>query len=121
MIQEHLLRPHHVLHPRQVPAQHLLVKKQQRRQRLVLRGRGDVSVRSQVFQERFDFGRARDLAAGDQVAFDLGGFEKPPDSLTITYSVLFDEDPGHRGFLLVERARLAAALDQAALSRQPMP
>jgi hypothetical protein len=37
-----------------------------------------------------------------QVAFNLGGFDKPPDSLKIEYSVLFDEDPGHRGFLLVE-------------------
>ncbi|MDX2437621.1 MAG: HupE/UreJ family protein [Acidobacteriota bacterium] len=34
--------------------------------------------------------------------FDLGGLDRVPDTLTIDYSVLFDEDPGHRGFLLVE-------------------
>jgi hypothetical protein len=36
------------------------------------------------------------------LSFDIGGLEKPPDVLTFDYSVLFDEDPGHRGFLLVE-------------------
>ena len=34
--------------------------------------------------------------------FDLGGFTKVPDALTIEYSILFDEEPSHRGFLLVE-------------------
>ncbi len=34
--------------------------------------------------------------------FDLAGFDPVPESLTIDYSVLFDEDPAHRGFLLVE-------------------
>ena len=36
------------------------------------------------------------------VSFDLDGLDTPPSVLTIDYSVLFDEDPGHRGFLLVE-------------------
>jgi hypothetical protein len=34
--------------------------------------------------------------------FDLGGFDQVPEELIIEYSVLFDEDPDHRGFLLVE-------------------
>jgi hypothetical protein len=34
--------------------------------------------------------------------FDLGGFAAVPDTLTFDYSVLFDEEPSHRGFLLIE-------------------
>lgn len=34
--------------------------------------------------------------------FDLGGLDGVPGNLTFDYSVLFDEDPAHRGFLLVE-------------------
>jgi hypothetical protein len=34
--------------------------------------------------------------------FDLVGFDRVPVELIIEYSVLFDEDPDHRGFLLVE-------------------
>lgn len=34
--------------------------------------------------------------------FDLGGLDGVPDALTLDYSVLFEEDPSHRGFLLVE-------------------
>jgi len=34
--------------------------------------------------------------------FDLGGLDRVPEALEIEYSVLFDDDPGHRGFLLVE-------------------
>ena len=37
-----------------------------------------------------------------QLPFDLGGLEAVPESLTFDYSVLFDEDPDHRGFVLVE-------------------
>jgi hypothetical protein len=36
------------------------------------------------------------------LSFDLAGLERAPEVLTIDYSVLFDDDPGHRGFLLVE-------------------
>jgi hypothetical protein len=36
------------------------------------------------------------------LSFDLGGLDGIPDVLTFDYSVLFDEEPGHRGFLLVE-------------------
>ena len=45
------------------------------------------------------------LAVGEGFAllsFDIGGLEEVPDVLTFDYSVLFDEEPGHRGFLLVE-------------------
>lgn len=34
--------------------------------------------------------------------FELPGLAEVPDELTIEYSVLFDEEPDHRGFLLVE-------------------
>lgn len=34
--------------------------------------------------------------------FDFEGLDRVPETLTIDYSVLFDEDPEHRGFLLVE-------------------
>jgi hypothetical protein len=37
-----------------------------------------------------------------QLSFDLQGFATPPELLTFDYAVLFDEDPSHRGFLLVE-------------------
>ena len=34
--------------------------------------------------------------------FDLGGLDRVPETLTLDYSILFDEEPSHRGFLLVE-------------------
>ena len=34
--------------------------------------------------------------------FDLAGLQRMPERLTFDYSVLFAEEPGHRGFLLVE-------------------
>ena len=34
--------------------------------------------------------------------FELRGFTTVPNDLTIDYSVLFDEEPSHRGFLLIE-------------------
>ena len=34
--------------------------------------------------------------------FDLTGFDEVPDSLTVDYSVLFDEEPSHSGYLLIE-------------------
>ncbi len=34
--------------------------------------------------------------------FELGGLDGVPDTLTFDYSVLFDEEPDHRGFLLIE-------------------
>ena len=37
-----------------------------------------------------------------QLAFDLGGREEIPENLTFDYNVLFEEEPSHRGFLLVE-------------------
>ncbi len=36
------------------------------------------------------------------LTFDLGGLDELPETLTFDYSVLFDEEPNHRGFLLVE-------------------
>ena len=36
------------------------------------------------------------------LSFDLDGLDGIPDVLTFDYSVLFDEKPDHRGFLLVE-------------------
>jgi hypothetical protein len=36
------------------------------------------------------------------LSFDIPGLDAPPKTLRFDYSVLFDEDPGHRGFLLVE-------------------
>ena len=35
-----------------------------------------------------------------RLSFDLDGLDGVPDVLTFDYSVLFDEVPGHRGFLL---------------------
>ena len=34
--------------------------------------------------------------------FEFGGVEGVPEKITVDYSVLFDEEPKHRGFLLVE-------------------
>ena len=34
--------------------------------------------------------------------FELAGYDEVPELLTIDYAVLFDEDPDHRGFLLIE-------------------
>jgi hypothetical protein len=34
--------------------------------------------------------------------FNLGGLDRVPEALDLEYSVLFDDDPDHRGFLLVE-------------------
>jgi hypothetical protein len=36
------------------------------------------------------------------LSFDIAGLDAPPPLLRFEYSVLFDEDPQHRGFLLVE-------------------
>ncbi|MCH9651930.1 MAG: HupE/UreJ family protein [Deltaproteobacteria bacterium] len=36
------------------------------------------------------------------LSFDLGGLQGVPKTLTFDYSVLLDEEPDHRGFLLVE-------------------
>lgn len=36
------------------------------------------------------------------LSFDLGGLDEVPEVLTFDYSVLFDEEHDHRGFLLVE-------------------
>lgn len=36
------------------------------------------------------------------LSFDLAGVDAVPHRLTVEYSVLFDEEPSHRGFLLVE-------------------
>ena len=36
------------------------------------------------------------------MSFDLQGFTEVPEVLTFDYSVLFDEEPNHRGFLLIE-------------------
>jgi hypothetical protein len=36
------------------------------------------------------------------LSFDIAGLDAPPGLLRVDYSVLFDEDPQHRGFLLVE-------------------
>ena len=37
-----------------------------------------------------------------QLPFDLGGLEEVPAKLTFDYSVLFDEEPSHRGFVIIE-------------------
>ncbi len=37
-----------------------------------------------------------------RLPFALGGRDEVPESLTFDYSVLFDEEPDHRGFLIVE-------------------
>lgn len=50
--------------------------------------------------------REHDLLEADGgfvlLPFDLGGLEGVPETLSFEYSVLFDEEPSHRGFLLVE-------------------
>jgi len=37
-----------------------------------------------------------------QLSFAIGGLDGIPDVLTFDYSVLFDDEPRHRGFLIVE-------------------
>ena len=37
-----------------------------------------------------------------RLPFDLGGLDGVPPTLTFDYAVLFDQEPSHRGFLLVE-------------------
>ncbi len=52
-----------------------------------------------------DYTRAGYLGTKSQyvtLSFDITGAETVPDTLDITYDVLFDEDPDHRGFLLIE-------------------
>ena len=38
-----------------------------------------------------------------QLSFAIGGLDGVPDVLTFDYSVLFDDEPSHRGFLIVEQ------------------
>lgn len=58
--------------------------------------RGPLSIRFTTHS----FVKARDVYA--LLSFDLDGLRGVPDVLTFDYSVLFDEAPDHRGFLLVE-------------------
>lgn len=56
----HPLRPFgadHLVHPRELQAQHLAVKEQQRRQGLILRAGGDVPLDRQAGQEHLDLSR----------------------------------------------------------------
>ena len=46
------LRPHEIAEPGQIPAEHVLVEKEQRRERLVLRGRRHLPVTREVVQKR---------------------------------------------------------------------
>jgi len=52
------LGPGDLPQPRQVDPQHILVKEQQRRQRLVLRGRGHLALHREIAKEFGDFRRA---------------------------------------------------------------
>ena len=59
-------------------------------------GRGPLEI-------RFTTHGVLDVRGGyAQLSFDLGGLDGVPDRLTFDYSVLLEEEPGHRGFLLVE-------------------
>jgi len=46
------LRAHQAVEPGEVLSQHLLVEKQQRRQRLILRPAGDVAYRGKIIEKR---------------------------------------------------------------------
>ena len=64
-----------------------------------------VSIGSDGVPLSIEFREARVLNAhGGYVLlpFDLGSYTEVPRVLDIEYSVLFDEEPGHRGFLLIE-------------------
>jgi hypothetical protein len=37
-----------------------------------------------------------------RLPIDISGYETVPERLTFEYSILFDEDPGHQGFVLIE-------------------
>lgn len=56
-----VLRPDHTLQPRQLYLQHLLVQKQNRRQRLVLRGRRNITAHRQITEKGLHFRRAHIL------------------------------------------------------------
>ena len=52
---------------------------------------------------KIEFTDGADVGHGyARLPFDFGGLNGVPDVLTFDYSVLFDEEPSHRGFLLVE-------------------
>ena len=52
---------------------------------------------------RFTWPGAAELRAGYvQLPFELDGLDGVPRRLTFDYSVLFDEEPSHRGFVLIE-------------------
>lgn len=43
------------------------------------------------------------VAAGYvRLPFDISGYETVPEQVTFEYSILFDEDPEHQGFVLIE-------------------
>ena len=63
----------------------------------------EISAGGNPLAIEFDPPGDRRLTAGYvRLPFALGGFDRVPDSLTFDYSVLFDEAPDHRGFVLVE-------------------
>ncbi len=69
-----ILGPHDVVEPRQLLLENLAIEEEQRAQRLVLRGRGDIAVDGQIAQEARDLGGAHlgrmALAVEDDVAPD---------------------------------------------------
>ena len=60
------LGPHHAGEPGEILSEDLLVQKQQRRQRLILRGGRDIALRREPAQERLHLARA-----------ELGGMPRP--------------------------------------------
>ena len=61
-----------------------------------LRCRGPLAI-------RFDACRLLGVRGGKlMLPFDIEGLDGVPDRLTFDYSVLLDEVPGHRGFLIIE-------------------
>ena len=65
----------------------------------------ELSADGQPLEIRFtglDLLRAHGRSGYALQPFELPGLEEVPPSLTVDYGVLLDEEPGHRGFLLVE-------------------
>ena len=63
----------------------------------------DLSVAGTTLGIRFTEASVLDVNGGFLLLpFAFEGLERVPERLTIDYRVLFDEVPGHRGFLLVE-------------------
>jgi hypothetical protein len=106
-------RPLHAVEPCQLPTQHLAVEKEDRRERLVLRRRGHLSIRGKMIQERRHLGFAKHL--GMPLAVEVDEAPDPVDVRLLRAPTVVAR--ANRLVHALEQSRRAAYLPRALLTR----